>query len=332
MIGRIRRAPTSRLVPAVAGLLLSAAAVAAAAPALTSGASPPAPASADEVLTLASRGSSAGGISGRLEFRNELLPSLDTGEGQPVSPLLAGGSGRFWQRGSERRFELQSDGGDVQVLIGASGVRVLDASAGTESVLPFALPALASGSGGSGLVPAGWSAGAVRSDVVAGRPAYRLDVHPDDRSSLLAGVEVVVDADTGLPLGFGVLAAGTSRPVLSVELHDARIGAVPSDVFRIDSRSSDLVSPGRALGGLAPAGGAEAVVGSGLATVYRWREPAGAGSPFWSSLPEVTVGGSSARVLATPLGTVLRVDRGAGADIYAGLVSPETVRAAAGGA
>jgi len=41
MIGRIRRAKTSRLVPAVAGLLLGLAAITAAAPALTSGADPP---------------------------------------------------------------------------------------------------------------------------------------------------------------------------------------------------------------------------------------------------------------------------------------------------
>jgi hypothetical protein len=155
-------------------------------------------------------------------------------------------------------------------------------------------------------------------------------IRPDDRSSLLAGVEVAVDADTGLPLEFGLLAAGRSRPVLSVELHDVRVGDVGGDVFRIDSRSAQVVPAGQALAGLAPGGGgAQAVAGGGLATIYRWHEPAGGGSALWSSLPAVAVAGDPGRQLVTPLGTVLRVERPGGADIYAGLVPPQTVRAAA---
>jgi hypothetical protein len=41
------------------------------------------------------------------------------------------------------------------------------------------------------------------------------------------------------------------------------------------------------------------------------------------------VAGDPGRQLVTPLGTVLRVERPGGADIYAGLVPPQTVRAAA---
>lgn len=328
MIGRIRRAKTSRLVPAVAGLLLGLAAITAAAPALTSGADPPPAATADQVLALMAGGAPGKGISARLAFRNQVLPGFDTGEETPVSPLMAGGSGRFWQRGSERRFELQSEFGDVQVLLGPSGARLLDASAGTESTLPLALPALVPG--GGQLVPDGWSAAPPRPVVVGGRPAYRMAIRPDDRSSLLAGVEVAVDADTGLPLEFGLLAAGRSRPVLSVELHDVRVGDVGGDVFRIDSRSAQVVPAGQALAGLAPGGGgAQAVAGGGLATIYRWHEPAGGGSALWSSLPAVAVAGDPGRQLVTPLGTVLRVERPGGADIYAGLVPPQTVRAAA---
>jgi len=328
MIGRIRRAPTSRLVPAVAGLLLGLAAIAAAAPVLTSGADAPPAATADQVLALMARSAPGEGISARLAFRNEVLPGFDIGEETSVSPLMAGGAGRFWQRGSERRFELQSESGDVQVMLGPSGARLLDASAGTESTLPLALPGLVPG-GAAQLIPDGWSADPPRPVVVGGRSAYRMAIRPDDHSSLLAGVELAVDADTGLPLEFGLLAAGRSRPVLSVELHDVRVGDVDGGVFRIDSRSAQVVPAGQALAGLAPGGGAQPVAGSGLATIYRWREPAGGGSALWSSLPAVDVAGDPGRQLVTPLGTVLRVERTGGADIYAGLVPPQTVRAAA---
>jgi hypothetical protein len=328
MIRRIRRASARRL--ALAGGLAVAGAVilAAAASALTPAASPPPPASAAQVVRLAQTARLEQGMSARLEVRNDLLAGLDVGEEQALPPILTGGGGRFWMSGRDVRFELQSERGDVQLLAGSDGIRLLDAVQGTESLLPLAVGSLPGGAGGHAVVPDGWSAGDPVSAVVGGRPAYRIVVRPDDRSSLLAGVELAVDADTGLLLSAGVLADGRRDPVLLAELHDVRLGDVGRGVFRIDSRTADVVPPAEMLGGIASPGGARAVAGSGLSTVWRWRG-APAGEALWDALPAVSVGGAAARELVTPLGTVLRVYRDGEVEVFAGLVPPAAVRAAA---
>ena len=161
-----------------------------------------------------------------------------------------------------------------------------------------------------------------------GRPAYRLVLRPDDTSSLLAGIEVDVDAEHGAVLAAGILADGRARPVLGLRLHDVSFGGVDGGVF-------DVQPPPDAAGGPAPlaalagAGGpATVVAGSGLSQILAWRG-VGGGLPIWAAAEQVTVGGRPARELATPLFTALLVEDGSETVLVAGMVPPEDVRRAA---
>jgi hypothetical protein len=316
------------LVVAVVAVFLGGVGLALVVPLLFTGPSPPRAASVDSVLRLAQSGPRPDGLSARAVYTNHLLPGLAGAEGAAPSPLLAGGSGRYWQSGGRARLELQSDDGDTQVLTGAGGLRLVDAAAGSESSLPFGLDSIL-GSAGGGLVPAGWAAEKAEPGVVGGRSAYLVTVRPDDQSSLLAGVRVAVDADSGVPLSAGVLARGRSVPVIGVDLHDVRVGDVPDGVFQVSSRGGRDVPAGAALGGLAIPAGAQRVAGSGLSSIYAWQQPAAGGSGLWESLPVVRIGSSAAHELVTPLGTVLRLERAGQVELFAGLVPASAVEEAA---
>ena len=328
MTGWIRRASRARLVAAALATAAACGAAWVAVRELSGGPSPPAPAGIERVRQLVASAQRPAGMSARVSFTNNVLPGLDLGDGAaPESPLLGGGAGRLWWSPAGTRLELQSPAGDVQVLAGPSGLRLLDAQADTESQLPVALGGIVSALFDRFSAGGAWNPGPPRPAVVGGRPAYRVMLQPRDRSSLLAGVDVAVDAATGLPLEVAVLARGRSSPALSLSLHDVSLGAVDRSVIDVAAAARRDVPLGAALGFLGPIGSPRAVAGSGLSAVYAWRTASPGG--LWDLLPRRTVDGASARELVSPLGTVLLLDRPGGTVALAGLVAPKVVEQAA---
>jgi hypothetical protein len=325
MIAWIRRAPAARLALAVAAAVAALAAAVVAAASVRAPADPPPHAPLGEVLALVADGQDEP-VSGRVGYTNDLVPSLDLGEDVVPSALLASGSGRYWADGGDVRVELQSDQGDTQLLGSSGSLSLIDAATGFTAELPGG--GLVGGAGGDGsLGGPGWSVEGPEPVTTGGRPAYRLVLRPDDTSSLLAGIEVDVDAEHGAVLAAGVLADGHPLPVLGLRLHDVSFGGVGAGVFDVQP-PPDAAAPAP-LAALAGAGGpATVVAGSGLSQILAWRG-VGGGLPVWAAAEPVTVGGRPARELATPLFTALLVEDGSETVLVAGVVPPEDVRRAA---
>ncbi|HEY6399151.1 MAG TPA: hypothetical protein VIX82_17035, partial [Solirubrobacteraceae bacterium] len=75
------------------------------------------------------------GITARISFTNNLIPSSSI---QGSDPLLSGGSGRIWLSDRGVRMELQSTNGDAQVVVSGGRFWVYDATSNTayEGTLP----------------------------------------------------------------------------------------------------------------------------------------------------------------------------------------------------
>jgi outer membrane lipoprotein-sorting protein len=241
-MGLLRTASTRRLLVLLAAVaaLIAAAAVGAVA-ALGGAGSPPPPKPLAQALHDAAAAPKPAGVSGRVTFTNNLLPST-SGLGQAAPPLVAGGSGRIWLTNDGRgRVELQSDAGDAQIVWSKTQAAVYDASSNT--VYRIALPAqtqqtapkqgtpptvaqittllqkltqVATVSGPDPLV------------LARTQPAYSVRVTPKDASGLFDGGSVAWDASSGAPLQVAVYARGASSPVLALKVTQISYGAVPS--------------------------------------------------------------------------------------------------------
>ena len=113
---RLRTSSTRRLYGLVAVVALLAATAGIAQAALGGSASAPDPKPLDRAVLDALRAPRVEGVSARVTFTNGLLPggSMPNGGG---SPLAQGAEGRLWVAGDGRfRLELQSDGGDAQIV------------------------------------------------------------------------------------------------------------------------------------------------------------------------------------------------------------------------
>ncbi|HET8607002.1 MAG TPA: hypothetical protein VFL66_08220 [Gaiellaceae bacterium] len=207
--------------------------------------------------------------------------------------------------------------------------------------------------------------------VLAGRSAYAVRLSPRDTAGLLAGAGVAWDASTGAPLEIGVYARGQSAPVLELKVDDISYGAVPAADVELPppagAKVVDLSAPagggsGKPVSGLAAVQaalpfrlvapdalgslqrgetllvGRDAALlvygkGAGAVAVLERQASAQPGTlpGMLGALPKVTVGGASATELATPLGTVLRYERGGVSFVVAGSLPPAEVEAAAAG-
>src|SRR3954469_25101690 len=95
------------------------------------GATAPPPKPLDQAIYDASRAPAVDGITARIEFKNNLLPSGSLPEGT-ASPVLTGASGRLWLTNDGRlRLELQSDGGDAQIASDGTKFSIYDATSNT---------------------------------------------------------------------------------------------------------------------------------------------------------------------------------------------------------
>jgi hypothetical protein len=238
-VRRIRTLPSRRLWAILAAVAALAAGGGIAQAALR-GAAKPAPKPLDRALLDALRAPAVDGITARIRFTDGLLPSGSL-QGK-ASPLLSGASGRLWlAAGGRARVELQSDSGDMQVLVDGDRVRLYDASKDTayRLTLPAGHGHADRGHSGRRATLAGvrrvlhrlsatWSLSGARPTSTAGRPSYTVRISPRDDGGLLGAAELAWDAQKGVPLRAAVYAQGQSDPVLALEATDISYGPVPA--------------------------------------------------------------------------------------------------------
>jgi outer membrane lipoprotein-sorting protein len=179
------------------------------------------------------------GVTARVTFTNNLLPSGAL-FGNVGSALLSGASGRLWLTNDGRgRLELQSDAGDVQIVWNKTTASVYDASSNT--VYKLALPTANESNKGTNTPPtvtqiSGFltklaqhlAISGANPMTVAGRPAYGASLSPKEIGGLLGSVRIAWDAQHGVPLSVGVYAKGSTSPPLKLSVTHIAYGSVPS--------------------------------------------------------------------------------------------------------
>lgn len=240
----LRTMSTFRLLIALAAIAALAAVAAAIAVAGSGGGGTPPPKPLAQAIHDSLSGPRVDGITARVTFTNNLLPSGAL-TGSVGSALLSGATGRLWATADGRgRLELQSNAGDTQVVWDHMQVTAYDASSNT--TYRFALPAdmspATTDSGGP--VPtltqiadfltkaaAHTTIGNAQPTDVGGQPAYSVSVSPKVDGGLIGTMEVAWDAAHAVPLRIAVTAKGSSAPVFELTATDVSYGAVAtSDV------------------------------------------------------------------------------------------------------
>lgn len=309
------------------------------------------------------------GITARVRFTNNLIPNgALLGQSGSASALM-GASGRLWVRNDGHgRLELQSNGGDAQVVWRPGLATIYDASSNT--VYRITLPA-EKRQKARHAPPSVAGIGAFLTELtkhvnlssaqpsnVGGRSAYTVRLSPKEPGGLVGSVRLAWDATHGVPLRAAIYARGVTAPVLELRATSVRYGAVPLSTVDIappaGARVVELSPPqggkkeGRrtkpsfqpvapqSLAGLKrtairPVGqGVLVVYGEGLGaiTVLEHQGESGPGGPL-AKVPTVQIDGVRVHELATPLATVLAWQRGGLSYLLAGSVKPSVAESAA---
>jgi outer membrane lipoprotein-sorting protein len=235
---RLRTASTRRLVTIVAVLVATVAAAGIAQAALNNSPKPD-PKPLDQAIHDAVNAPPVDGITARVKFTNNLLPSGSM-PGSQVSPILSGADGRVWLSGDGKvRLELQSDYGDAQLV--ADGERYMLYDAATKTAFTGRLPAkapkadkpervsLAAIQEGLKRLGEAWTLSGAQPTSTAGRPTYTVRIAPKDDGGLLGAAELAWDAVRGAPLRAAIYAQGNEDPVLEVEATEVSYGKIPAD-------------------------------------------------------------------------------------------------------
>ncbi|MDX6689984.1 MAG: hypothetical protein QOG15_1441 [Solirubrobacteraceae bacterium] len=241
----LRTASTRRLTVIVAAVAALALMASIAQGALTGAGPTPAPKALANAVLDAFNAPEPDGLSATIHFTNKLLPSGSL-PGGAASPLASGADGRLWVRNNgDFRLELQSDGGDAQIVSDGSTVTVYDASSNTvyRAQLPAdttdpAAPAdhnekltLDKVQKALDRLAKTWTLSGAEPTSTAGQPTYTVKISPKDDGGLLGAAKVAWDAVRGAPLRAAVYAQGQSDPVLELKATDVSYDAVPaSDV------------------------------------------------------------------------------------------------------
>jgi outer membrane lipoprotein-sorting protein len=205
------------------------------------GAAAPAPKPLAQAVYDAANAPAVEGITARIHFTNNLLPSGTLPEGT-ASPALTGADGRLWLTSDGRlRLELQSDAGDAQIVSDGTHFSVYDAGSNTaytgtlpkdqqksSADKPLTLDAI-----NQGLAKLGgmWDLSGATPGTTAGQPSYTVKIAPKDDGGLLGAAEVAWDAAHGVPLRAAVYAQGQSSPVLELTATSISYGKIAaSDV------------------------------------------------------------------------------------------------------
>jgi outer membrane lipoprotein-sorting protein len=303
------------------------------------------------------------GITARVKFTNHLI---DTSGIHGANPLLSGATGRLWlSPGHGLRLELQSENGDAQIVGNERSFFVYDGTSNTvyqgrtrkHRERHHRVPSVSRIQRGldkarnhkldiSGPTPGN----------IAGQPAYTVRVGPGRPGGLLGAVELAWDAAHGLPLRVAVYARGNSDPVLELVATEISYGPVDASNFAIeppaDAEQVNLSMRGRGHRGRkvpfqvsAPKtlagrkrvgirrhhGVAFIRYGKGLDGLLVIEKAAGKSRHDRLELPTVDVNGSTAKVLDTPLGSVVTFERNGVEYIVLGSVHAADAEAAARG-
>jgi hypothetical protein len=302
------------------------------------------------------------GITARVKFTNHLI---DTSGIEGANPLLSGATGRLWlSPGHGLRLELQSENGDAQIVGNERDFFVYDGTSNTvyTGKAPkhgrehhHGVPSVKRIQRGlnrarnhkleiSGPTPGN----------IAGQPAYTVRVGPGRPGGLLGAVELAWDAAHGLPLRVAVYARGNDDPVLELVATEISYGPVDLSNFAIkppaDAHVVDLsmrnghkgrkvpfqVSAPKTLAkrkrtGIRRHGGAAFIrYGKDLNALLVIEKAARPGKDRLG-LPTADVNGATAKVLDTPLGSVVIFERGGVQYIVLGSVHAADAEAAARG-
>lgn len=235
---RLRTASSPRLLALVA-VLVAVVAGAGIAQAALNNTAEPAPKPLDRALLDAVNAPHVDGISARISFTNNLLPSGSLPR-DTASPTLTGAEGRLWLSNDGRlRLELQSANGDAQIVVDDDRFLFYDAASKTAftGALPQDRkrettkrePATLDGVR-QGLAKLGelWTLSGADPGVTANRPSYTVRIAPKDDGGLLGAAELAWDAARGVPLRAAVYAQGTPDPVLELEATEIAYGSIPA--------------------------------------------------------------------------------------------------------
>jgi outer membrane lipoprotein-sorting protein len=364
----LRRLPLSRLLVLCAAVTAFGASLAAIALAAGSGpVAPPKPLA--QAIHGALAAPEVEGLSANVTLTDHLveganLASGGGGEASQLSssPLLSGASGRLWIAKDGRvRLELQAEKGDTQVLYDGHTVRLYDAS--TNTLYRYTLPARSESGAAEpethhevpseAKIEEAIAHAREHADVsdatatdIAGRPAYTVRISPKEGGSLLGGVELSWDADHGLPLRAAVYSTTSSAPVIELAATEVSYGPVDPSVFEINP-PSDVKVHEVSTSHATSAGGTDQgstdhpkvrTTGHGVSsiaivegTTSSGQQQGSGSSGLPEGLPKVSINGTSATELATPLGTVLSFERSGIRYLLLGSVTPSTIEAAARG-
>jgi outer membrane lipoprotein-sorting protein len=257
---RLRTTSTRRLLAVLAftAVLVTTAAVARAA--LTGAGPVPAPKALAQAIKDAIGAPQPDGVTARITFTNNLLPSGSLPGAS--SALTSGAKGRLWLTKDGRlRLELQSSSGDAQLTVDKDQVSLFDASSNTvyKATLPKTAadakpeqahenPTLAKIQDALDHVAKMWTTSGAEPGTIADRPAYTVRIAPKDDGGLLGAAKVAWDSVTGVPLRAAVYAQGQDSPVLELEATDISYGAVsdadvvapaPADAKVVDLSPND---------------------------------------------------------------------------------------------
>ncbi len=241
-----RTLPTSRLVAALAAVVIVLAGGTAIAVAAGGGSGPtPPPKPLAQALHDAVTAAQPSGITARITFTNNLFPSGAL-VGATGSALMSGATGRLWLNTNGGRLELQSDAGDVQVVWNDTKLTIYDASSNTAYTVdlpkqadaattqPHAAPTLDEISKFLTELAKHWTLSDAQPSNVAQEPAYTVDVSPSHDGGLLGSAELAWDASHGVPLKVAIYAQGSSTPALALEASRVSFGAVPDSDVRVE--------------------------------------------------------------------------------------------------
>lgn len=238
----LRTTSTARLLALVIGIAVVAAATAAIALAATNGSGQkPPPKPLARAVHDALTAPQVDGVTARIKFTNHLI---DSSAIEGSTPLISGATGRLWASSDGKlRIELQSTGGDVQVVSDGKSFLVYDGSSATaytgqvpqrqgpprKDEGPPSVAQIAKGIGHarqhasvSGAIPT----------TVAGQSAYEVRVTPQ-HGGLVSGTRLFWDAVHGVPLKVAVYARGNGAPVLALSATSISFGKVAASTFAI---------------------------------------------------------------------------------------------------
>jgi outer membrane lipoprotein-sorting protein len=360
----LRRLPLPRLL-LLCGLVV-AIGISATALAFAVGSGPvPPPRSLADAVHDALGGPAVEGVSASVTLTDHLLEgaSLSGAGDLASSPLVAGASGRLWIAKDGRvRLELQSEGGDTQILYDGHTVTVYDAASNT--VYRYTPKAHDAGAGAGPDEGAGPDTGGAAHEIpsvakieeaighlerhadvsgatptdVAGQPAYTVRVSPKEGGSLFAGAELSFDAVHGVPLRAAIYSTSSAAPVIELTADAISYGPVEDSVFEITPPAGAKIVevPGKGANGASKGTSGqrpkETTYGHGPTSVAVLEAPAGkSASDVPAGLPKVTIDGTSATELSTALGTLLSFERSGVRHLLLGSVPAASVEAVARG-